>query len=175
MSGACVNDTPGIELLLVGSPESLEANIRNPSASGSGTLGDDTTHNVTDTGVVHTLSTPPFTVDNSAGTLALRGIVVVAINPIFVHATGGPISAVPFARLTIDSVIVDERDVPAAGIDVLDDASMLLSLGSLTGELAVPPGTSIDIDVLITIEQIAASTGWSFRFGGSKLVWSESF
>lgn len=175
MADPCVNDTASIELLTTGDPSVLRANIRNPSSTGSGTLGDDTTHPVTDTNVVHTLSTPPFTVDNSAGTLALLGIVVVSLNPIFVHATGGPISAVPFARLTIDGVVTDERDVPALGIDVLEDASMLLGLGSLVGQLNVAAGDTIDIEVLVTIKQIAASTGWSFRFGGSKLVWSESF
>lgn len=175
MADPCVDDTAGITLSTDGDPAVLTADIRNPSRTGSGTLGDDTTHNVTDTGVTHTLATPPFTVDNSAGSLALNGIVVVALNPIFVHATGGPISAVPFARLTIDGVVTDERDVPAAGIDVLDDGSMLLSLGSLVGQLDVAAGDTIDIDVLVSIKQIAGNVAWSFRFGGSKLVWSQSF
>jgi len=169
MADPCVTDTAYIDLETAGTPAVLSATLRNPEETFSGTEGDDTTHNVTDTGVVHTLS-QTFNISNAGGSAVCKGVVVLAVNPIFVHATSGDVTLVPFARLTIDGVIADERDVPAAGIDVPQDTSQLLSLGALVGQLDIPAGGNVDVDILVTIENIGASESWSFRMGGSKLV-----
>lgn len=176
MADPCVVDTASIHLDTTGTPAVLEASIINPSGDFSATFGSDTKFDVNDTGVVHDdpIGGWPQTIDNSAGTLTLRGIVVVAINPIWIHATDGVI-IVPFGRLTINGAVVDERDVSPLGVDIPNGTTQLLSLGSMVGQLAVPPGASWDIAVLVTLENIGSSGQWSFRFGGSKMVVSESF
>lgn len=176
MANPCTTDTASIALDAPGSPAVLEATVRNPSSDFSATFGEDTKHDVNDTGVVHDdpIGGWPQTIDNSAGTLTLRGIVVVAINPIWIHATDG-VTIVPFGRLTINGAVVDERDVSPLGVDLPSGTTQLLSLGSMVGQLAVPPGASWDIAVLVTLENIGSSGQWSFRFGGSKMVTTESF
>lgn len=173
MADPCTTDTPYIALDTTGTPAVLEAVLRNPEETFSGTMGDDTTHSVNDTGVVHTL-TQSFTIDNSAGTAPMRGIVVAACNPIFVHGTDD-VSLVPFARLTIDGTPADDRDVPALGIAVPSGTDQLLSLGSLVGQINVAAGDTVTVDFLITIKNVGTSGQWSFRMGGSKLVAQEGF
>lgn len=176
MANPCVADTASIALTADGSPAVLEATIINPSATFSATFGDDTKRDVTDTGVQHDDPAGgwPVSIDNSAGTLTLNGIVVIALNPTWVAATD-PISLVSFARLTINGVVSDERDMQATGIDMLAGASQLVALGSLVGQLSVPPGATHSIAISHWIKNIGASGVWSFRFGGSKLVATESF
>jgi hypothetical protein len=173
MADPCVTDTPYIALDTAGSPAVLSATLRNPEETYSGTLGDDTTHNVTDTGVVHTL-TQSYVISNAGGTAAMRGIVVCALNPIFVFGTND-VSLVPFARLTVGGVIADERDIAATGVDVPAGTSQLFGLGALVGQIDIAAGASVTIDVLETIKNIGASGQWSFRFGGSKMVIQEGF
>lgn len=168
MADPCVDTTATIALSTAGTPAVLSADVRNPASTFSGTLGDDTTHAVTDTGVPHTLD-QSFTVPN-AGSKSASGIVVVALNPIYLHATGDDITIVGFARLTVDSVVVDERDLPASGLDVPEGASQLLSWGALVGQIDIASADSTDFQVLLSITQTGASTGWSFRYGGSKAV-----
>jgi hypothetical protein len=176
MADPCVLDTPSIHLDTTGSPAALEASVRNPASDFSATFGEDTKHDVNDTGVVHDspIGGWPQSIDNSGGSLTMHGIVVVAINPIWVFATD-PVTVVPFGRLTINGSVVDERDVNPTGIDLPAGTTQLLSLGSMLGQLGVPPGAAWDIDVMVTLENIGASGQWSFRFGGSKMVVSESF
>lgn len=175
MSGACVNDTPSIELLLVGSPESLEANKRNHDTTFTGTAGDDTTHNVNDNDTPHTLA-QTWNCKNGPDGLATtatdetQGIVVVALNPVFIAASGGDITIEGFARLTIDGDLADERDWASTGVDFPAGTSGFIPWGSLVGQLVIPIGGDVDIDLLLSITQTGASGPWTFRFGGSKMV-----
>lgn len=175
MADPCVDDTPSIDLVLTGTPSVLTAVKRNRDTQWSGTLGDDTTHAVTDTGVVHTLSGGSFTIDNGpAGAVAsgvdqTQGIIVVALNPIWLFATDD-VTIVPFARLTVAGVVQDERDISALGVDVPGGTTQLLALGSLVSQFSIAALGSVAVDVLYTVKNIGASGGWSFRFGGSKLV-----
>jgi hypothetical protein len=176
MADPCVDNTPSIEIDVTGTPGVLTAFKRNHDTSWSGTLGDDTKHDVNDTGVTHTLSGGSFTIDNgpngdptASAVDQVQGIIVVALNPIWVFATD-PVTIVPFARLTVDSVVQDERDISALGVDLPAGTSQLLALGSLVSQFDIPLLSSIPVDVLYTVKNIGASGQWSFRFGGSKLV-----
>jgi hypothetical protein len=176
MADPCVTDTAYIALDTTGTPAVLEATLRNPEETFSATLGDDTLRNVNDTGVQHDdpIGGWPQTIDNSAGSAPMRGIVVLAINPIFVFATD-PVSIVAFGRLTIDGVVADERDMPTSGVDLPAGTSQLLSLGCLVGQIDVPAGDTVDIAVSVWVKNVGASGQWSFRFGGSKMVVQEGF
>lgn len=175
MADPCVDDTPTIELNTAGSPAVLTANVRNHATTFSGTLGDDTTHNVNDNNTDHTLA-QTFNVENGpagsalTASVASQGIVVVALNPVFIAASGGDITITGFARLTIDSVIADERDMPGTGVDFPAGTSGFIPWGALVGQLDIPIGGDVDIDVELLIRQTGASGAWTFRWGGSKLV-----
>lgn len=175
MADPCVADTPSIDLETTGSPSVLSATVRNNGTTFSGTIGDDTTHNVNDHDTPHTL-TQTFNVKNGpAGTvasasIASQGIVVVAINPVFIAAPSGDITITGFARLTIDGDVVDERDMISTGVDFPAGTSGFIPFGSLVGQLDIPIAGDVDVEVELEIEQTGASGPWTFRWGGSKLV-----
>lgn len=168
MAGACVTDTPTVELLVVGTPGSLEANVRNADTTASGTQGDDTTHVVTDTGVNH-IQTQTETISNP-GTKAASGIVVAAINPIWCGQSDGPISLLWEASLTIAGVLADQRDTITTAM--LTGEIRTFSPGCLVGQITVPAGGSVAVIWEVRIKNDGASAQWSFRFGGSKIVTS---
>ena len=124
MADPCVTDTAYIDLETTGTPAVLSATLRNPEESFSGTQGDDTVHNVSDNNVQHSM-TQTWNISNAGGSAPCRGIVVVAINPIWVAAVD-PITVVPFSRLTVGGVIADDRDVAATGIDIPAGTTQLL-------------------------------------------------
>jgi hypothetical protein len=176
MAGPCVNDTPSIALDIVGSPlGELEATKRNRDTNYSGTAGDDTTHNVDDTGVAHTLS-QTWNIKNGPLGLATtasdeaHGIIVCAVNPIFIHASGGDISIVGFARLNLDGVLSDERDMISTGVDFPAGTSGFIPWGSLVADLDLAIGGDVDVQLFLSITQTGASGPWTFRYGGSKMV-----
>lgn len=175
MSGPCVEDTPSISLDVVGSPGSLEATKRNRDTSFSGTAGDNVTHNVNDTGVAHTLS-QTWNVKNGPLGLATtatdeaHGLIVVAVNPIFIAASGGDISIVGFARLNVGGVLSDERDMISTGVDFPAGTSGFLPWGALVGNLDLAIGDDVDVQLFLSLTQTGASGPWTFRFGGSKMV-----
>jgi hypothetical protein len=173
MADPCVADSAYIGLDTAGSPAVLTATLRNPENTYSGTDGDDTVHNVNDTGVVHTL-THTYAISNAGGSAAMVGIVVWATNPIWCHGTDD-VTLVPFARLTVNGSVADERDVATTGIDIPGGTTQLLSLGALVGQINIPAGASHNVEVLQTLENIGASGQWSFRFGGFKMVIQEGF
>lgn len=173
MSDPCVADSIYIGLETSGSPAVLEATLLNPENTFSGTDGDDTTHNVNDTGVVHSL-THTYSIDNSAGTAPMVGIVVWATNPMWVHGTDD-VTLVPFCRLTVDGVVADERDIAASGVDVPSGTTQLFGMGALVGQINVPAGATHTIAVLQNLQNIGSSGQWSFRFGGFKMVVQEGF
>lgn len=175
MADPCVDDTPTIELLTAGDPAILTANVRNPADTFSGTAGDDTTHNVNDNNTPHTLA-QTWNIANGpnggAPTASARckGIVVCQVNPIFVHATGVDVTLEWFARLIVGGVLADERDCIATGLDIPAGTSQLVSPGGLVGQIDLAIGADVDVDLLLSIENIGASGTWTFRFGGSKMV-----
>jgi hypothetical protein len=174
MSGPCLTDTETIELGLSGSPGSLEASVRNNATTFSGTLGDDTTHNVNDHDTPHTLS-QTFSIENGPAGAALtasaaaQGIIVVAINPIWVFATND-VSITLDCKLLVGGVLMDERDTSSTGIDIPATTTQLLSPGSLVSQFDIGIGDAVSVEVEYVIENIGSSGQWSFRFGGSKLV-----
>jgi hypothetical protein len=181
MADPCVVDTASIHLDTTGTPAVLEASVRNPSSTYSATMGADDKFDVTDTGVQHDAPKDttgphpwPQVIDNTAGSLPLVGIAVLAINPIWVAAVD-PISIVAFGRITFDGVVMDERDMEATGIDMLAGSSTLVSLGCLLAQISVPAGSTKEIDAFVWIKNIGASGDWSFRFGGSEMIVTESF
>ncbi len=175
MAGPCVEDSPSIELEVVGAPGSLLATKRNRDTSFTGTAGDDTTHNVNDHDTPHTLS-QTWNVKNGPDGLATtatdeaHGIIVVAVNPIFIAASGGDISITGFARLNVDGVLSDERDMISTGVDFPAGTSGFLPWGSLVGNLDLAIGADVDIQLFLSLTQTGASGPWTFRFGGSKMV-----
>lgn len=172
MAGPCVDDTETIELLVTGSPGELSANVRNPASSGSATQGDDTTHVVTDHNVAH-VQTRSFTIDNSAGTTEMKGIIIVALNPIWAGLPDGPASLLWEASLTVDGSMADQRDTVTQAI--VENEVVQLCPGSLVGQYVVPAGGSITCSWEKRVTNDGASATWSFRMGGDKVVWSESF
>lgn len=167
MSGACVNDTDTIELLLVGSPDALEANVRNPASTFSGTEGDDTTHVVTDTGVPH-IQTHTFNIANT-GSAQCKCLVVVTLNPIWAGLPDGPCSLIWEASLTIEgSGVVDQRDTITQGL--VENEVVQFCPGVLLGQVTIPAGSDRDVTYEKRITNDGASAQWSFRMGGDKLV-----
>lgn len=172
MAGPCVIDTPSIELLVTGSPGELSANVRNPASSGSATQGDDTTHVVTDNDTPH-IQTRTFTIDNSAGTDEMKGIITVALNPIWAGLPDGPISLLWEASLTVDGSASDQRDTVTQAL--VANEVVQFCPGVLVGQFVVPAGGSINVTWEKRITNDGASATWSFRMGGDKAVWTESF
>lgn len=170
MADPCVADTAYIGLDTSGTPAVLEATLLNPPSSGSATQGDDTTHVVTDNNVNHIL-TQTDTIDNTAGTGAMGGIIVVALNPIWCGLSDGPISLLWEASLTVNAVLEDQRDTittPMATGEI-----RTFSPGCLVAQVVVPAGGTVSVIWEVRIKNDGASAQWSFRFGGSKMVWSE--
>lgn len=170
MADPCVADTAYVGLDTAGSPAVLTADLLNPATSGSATMGDDTTHVVTDHNVAHVL-TQTDTIDNSAGTGAMGGIVVVALNPIWAGLPDGPVSLIWEASLTINGVLVDQRDTITQAL-VMNEV-VQFSPGCLVGQVVVPAGATRSVVWEVRITNDGASAQWSYRFGGSKMVWSE--
>jgi hypothetical protein len=175
MAGPCADDTPSISLAVVGSPGSLEATKRNRDTAFTGTAGDDTTHNVNDHDTPHTLS-QTWNVKNGPLGLATtasdeaHGIIVCAVNPIFIAASGGDISITGFARLNVDGVLTDERDMISTGVDFAAGTSGFLPWGALVGLLDLAIGADVDVQLFLSLTNVGASGPWTFRFGGSKMV-----
>lgn len=175
MADPCVDDTPSIALATTGVPAVLAATKRNRDTHFTGTAGDDTTHNVNDTGVAHTLSQTWNCKNGPAGLAATAtdsasGIIVVAVNPVFIEASGGDISIVGFARLLLDGVIKDERDMISTGVDFPAGTSGFLPWGALVTTLDLAIGADVDIQLFLSLTQTGASGAWTFRFGGSEMV-----
>lgn len=173
MADPCVDDTPSIALSTTGSPSVLTADIRNPSATGSATQGDDTTHVVTDNDTPHT-QTQSFVIDNTAGTIAMHGVITVALNPIWSGLPDGVgCSLIWEASLTVDGVMSDQRDTVTQELDVGEVVQFCP--GTLLGEYAVPAGGSITVSWEKRITNDGASVQWSFRMGGDKAAYTKSF
>ncbi len=173
MANPCVDDTTHIVLTADGSPAVLEADFANVAGSGSATQGDDTTHVVTDVDVPH-IQTQTDVIDNSAGVAAMTGIVVVAINPIWCgQSDGAGLSLIWEASLTIHGSLADQRDTITTQMDTGEIRTF--SPGSLVGEINVPAGASHNVVWEVRITNDGSSVQWSFRFGGSKMVWIENF
>jgi hypothetical protein len=169
MADPCVADSIYIDLEVTGTPGVLSATLRNPEETYSGTQGDDDTHVVTDSDVVHS-QTRTFVISNP-GSAPARGIIVVALNPIW---AGLPDDA--GCSLLVNATLViaghpdlgDERDTitqPLAENEVVQ-----FSLGSLVGQLDIPAGGSQSVTYTKSIVNDGASLQWSFRMGGDKLV-----
>lgn len=164
MTGPCLSDSETIELELDGL--NLIANVRNPSSSFSATQGDDTTHVVTDNDTPHVQTRT--VVINNTGTARTKGIVVVALNPIWSGLPDGPISLIWEASLTIGGVLADQRDTITTPL--VENEVETFSPGALVGELNIAPGGSVTVTWEKTITNDGASAQWSFRMGGDKLV-----
>lgn len=173
MADPCVEDTPYIHLDTEGTPAVLFATLRNPADTGSATQGDDTTHVVTDADVPH-VQTRSFTIDNTAGTAPMVGVITVALNPIWAGLPDDAgLSLIWEASLTVDGVVADQRDTITTA--VAEDAAVTFSPGALVGEYAVAAGDSITCSWEKRITNDGASVQWSFRMGGDKAAWTESF
>lgn len=172
MADPCVDDTETIALSTTGTPAVLSADVRNPASNGSSTQGDDTTHVVTDSDTPH-IQTRTFTVDNSAGSTAMKGIIVVALNPIWAGESDGPVSLIWEASLTVDGVVQDQRDTITT--PMIEGEINTFSPGTLVGQFTIPAGDTIDVTWEKRITNDGASAQWSFRMGGDRTVWSESF
>lgn len=172
MADPCVEDTPYIGLDTTGSPAVLAATLLNPASSGSDTQGDDTTHVVTDSDVWH-IQTQNVTLDNSAGTGAMGGILVAAINPLWVGESDGPISIIWEASLTVvgHADRSDQRDTITTPMDTGEIRTF--SPGCLVGNVVVPAGGTQVVTWEVRVKNDGAGAQWSFRFGGSRLVWSK--
>lgn len=170
MADPCAADTPYIGLDTSGTPAVLEATLLNPETTFSGTEGDDTTHVVTDNDTPH-IQTQTYIIDNSAGTAPSRGIIVVALNPIWAGQADGPgASLLVEASLTIAGhpTFGDQRDVITVPMDT--GVIALFSLGSLVGTFDVAAGATQSITYEKRITNDGASVQWSFRMGGDKVV-----
>lgn len=170
MADPCVEDTVTIHLDTEGTPAVLFADLRNPPSSGSATQGDDTTHVVTDNDTPH-VQTQTDVIDNTAGSDTMKGIVVVALNPIWAGLPDGPISLLWEASLTIDGVLSDQRDTITT--PMVENEVRTFSPGCLVGNIAIPAGDTVPVVWEVRITNDGASATWSFRFGGSKMVWTE--
>jgi hypothetical protein len=175
MADPCVDDTPSIALATAGSPSRLSATKRNRDTAFTGTAGDDTTHNVNDSGVAHTLSQIWNVKNGPAGAAATatdeaHGIIVCAVNPIFIEASGGDITITGFARLNLDGVLSDERDMISTGVDFAAGTSGFLPWGALVANLDLAIGADVDVQLFLSLTQTGASGPWTFRMGGSKMV-----
>lgn len=168
MADPCVVDSAYIGLDTTGTPAVLEATLLNPEQTFSGTEGDNTTHVVTDHDVVHS-TTHTFTIDNTAGTAPCRGIIVVALNPIWAGDSDGPVSLIWGASLTVQGIgLEDSRTTITTGLDEGD--VITFSPGSLVGEVTVPAGATRTVTYEKHITNDGASGQWSFRMGIDKLV-----
>lgn len=175
MAGPCVNDTPTIVLSVVGDPiGELEATFANDAGSGSETQGDDTTHVVTDNDTPH-IQTQTNVIDNSAGLAPMSGIIVVAINPIWCGDSDGPISLIWEASLTVAGHPSngDQRDTITTQMDTGEIRTF--SPGSLVGNFEVAAGSTQSYTWEVRITNDGASAQWSFRFGGSRVVYMRNF
>lgn len=169
MADPCVADTDTIELFTTGDPAVLEANVRNPAVTFSGTEGDDTTHVVTDSDTPH-IQTHTYVIDNSAGTARCRGVIVVALNPIWAGDSDGPISLIWEASLTVAGhpSFGDQRDTITVPLETGEVTTFYP--GSLVGTFDVAAGATQSITYEKRITNDGASAQWSFRMGGDKLV-----
>lgn len=140
--------------------------MRNPDGTFSATQGDDTTHVVTDTGVAHT-QTQTVTISNT-GSAPLKGIVVVALNPIWAGLPDGPCSLIWEASLTIGGVLADQRDTITQAL--VENEVVQFAPGCLVGQISIAAGGSVVVIWEKTITNDGASAQWSFRMGGDKLV-----
>lgn len=166
MADPCVEDTIYIELDTTGTPAVLSATLRNPEETFSATQGDDTTHVVTDHNVAH-IQTQTVTITNP-GTAPARGIVVVALNPIWAGLPDGPVSLIWEASLTIGGVLADQRDTITQAL--VANEVVQFSPGSLVGQIDIPAASSVVVTWEKRITNDGASAQWSFRMGGDKLV-----
>lgn len=172
MADPCVEDTPYIHLDTAGTPAVLSATLRNPPNSGSATQGDDTTHVVTDHDTPH-VQTQTDVIDNASGTGAMRGIIVVAINPIWCGESDAPVSLIWEASLTVTGhpAFSDQRDTITTPMDTGEIRTF--SPGCLVGNFDIAAGASQSVTWEVRITNDGASAQWSFRFGGSRMVWTE--
>lgn len=164
MTGPCLEDTETIALSLDGL--NLIADVRNPSSSFSATQGDDTTHVVTDADVPH-IQTQTVVINNT-GSARTKGIIVVALNPIWAGLPDGPISLIWEASLTIAAVLADQRDTVTQAM--VENEIVQFSPGALVGQIDIGPGGSVSVTWEKRITNDGASAQWSYRMGGDKLV-----
>lgn len=174
MSGPCVQDSASIALDTTGSPLTLEAEIINPSSTDSATQGDYTSHTVTDHNTPH-VQTQTFTVDNSAGTLPMAGIVVATMDPIWIHDGVSNLILLWHAQLEVDGVVVDERNKNLQTILLADPIEFWLPPAVLVGQIDVGAGDSVSVVMTKSVENTGDSLEWTFVMGGDKLVITESF
>lgn len=169
MADPCVTNTPYIGLDTTGTPAVLEATLLNPETTFSGTEGDDTTHVVTDNDTPH-IQTHTYVIDNTAGTAPCRGIIVVALNPIWAGDSDAPISLIWEASLTVagHSTFGDQRDTITVPVDTGEVTTFYP--GSLVGTFDVAAGATQSITYEKRITNDGASAQWSFRMGGDKVV-----
>lgn len=174
MADPCVEDTPTITLTTSGTPAVLSADFANEAGSGSETQGDDTTHVVTDNDTPH-IQTQTNVIDNSAGTAPMSGIIVVALNPIWCGESDGPISLLWEASLVVAGhpTFGDQRDTITT--PMVEGEIRTFSPGSLVGNFLVPAGDTQSFTWEVRITNDGASAQWSFRFGGSRVVYTENF
>lgn len=174
MASPCTTDTPYIELDVTGTPGSLSAILRNPAESDSATQGDYTSHTVTDHNTPH-VQTQTFTVDNSAGTAPMRGIVVATMDPIWIHDGVDNLILVWHAQLEVGGVVVDERNKNLLSILLAAPIEFWLPSSVLVGQIDVAAGDTVDVVMTKSVENTGDSLEWTFIMGGDKLVISESF
>lgn len=175
MAGPCVIDSDHIVLTVTGAPGELGADFANVAGTGSATQGDYTLHIVTDHNVTHT-QTQTFNLDNSAGVATMSGIIVVTFDPIYLAADDPGETFIWHAQLSVDGVVVDERNKNLQEIPVPDGTSMWLPIGVCVGEASVAAGDTIPLVFTKTLKMNAGSDlQYGFLMGGDKLVVDKNF